>query len=108
MARQLVRSDGRVYGTIVEAAREIRESDGCGKEGTACANISNAARGYIPSAYGYKWKWVDPLGDAYDEALRRIAALESLVRDLAPFVCEDDGIEDIERRMAELGIEVGE
>ena len=38
----------------------------------------------------------------------RIRKLESLVRDLAPFVCADDGIDGIERRMAELGIEVGE
>lgn len=38
---------------------------------------------------------------------RRIRELESLVRDLAPFVCEDGGIEDIERRMAELGLELG-
>ena len=38
----------------------------------------------------------------------RVRELESLVRDLVPFVCEDDGIDGIERRMAELGIGVGE
>lgn len=35
----------------------------------------------------------------------RIRELESLMRDIAPFVCADDGIEGIEARMAALGLE---
>ena len=34
----------------------------------------------------------------------REKALEELVRDLIPFVCADDGIEDIEARMRALGL----
>ena len=41
-----------------------------------------------------------------EDASKRCMLLEALVRDLAPFVCADDGIDEIERRMAELGIEV--
>ena len=38
------------------------------------------------------------------EKLERIEQLESLVLDLAPFVCEDDGIDDIKERMKLLGL----
>ena len=41
-----------------------------------------------------------------EDTTKRCRLLEALVRDLAPFVCADDGIDEIERRMAELGIEV--
>ena len=78
MMRQLVRSDGKVYSTISDAALEIVNENGCGKLDTTRANICNAANGHARSAYGFGWQWREPLGDAYDEALRKIARLEEV------------------------------
>ena len=78
MMRQLVRSDGKVYSTISDAALEIVNENGCGKLDTTRANICNAANGHARSAYGFGWQWREPLGDAYDEALRKIAHLEEV------------------------------
>lgn len=48
--------------------------------------------------------------DAYFEMVKRVQAdcdaRDELIRDMAPFVCADDGIDEIERRIRELGIEV--
>lgn len=38
----------------------------------------------------------------------RIREMEALVRDMAPFVCADDGIEGIEARMVAMGLGGGD
>ncbi len=48
-------------------------------------------------------KWATAQIQAEDYA-RRCKLLEVLVRDLIPYVCADDGIEDIEARMRALGL----
>lgn len=48
--------------------------------------------------------------DAYFEMVKRVQAdcdaRDELIRDMMPFMCEDDGIKGIEARIRELGIEV--
>ena len=44
----------------------------------------------------------------YDNAIDERDVRDVLIRDMMPFMCEDDGIERIETRIRELGIEVDE
>lgn len=76
--------------------------------GSLCAEINRQERVIESQAelIANRDESIHNLVKVLDKRQERIKALESLVRDMAPFVCEDDGIEDIERRMAELGIEV--
>ncbi len=57
--KPVVRSDGKRYESVSDAAREIIEADGCGKRWVVCTGISRVCRGkpHCLTAYGYGWRF---------------------------------------------------
>lgn len=51
------RGDGKTYGSISEAARELAAELGCGDPKYMGKNISSCAHGRSRTAYGYTWEF---------------------------------------------------
>lgn len=101
------------FASISDAARFICERDGINK-GYARAMVSNihsvigrvGNRGDPLTAYGHVW--TEPEDDARTAAYgyeKRIEALESLIRDMLPYMGDEIGSEGIRLRVRELGLE---
>ena len=106
--------DGEVeFASISDAARFLCERDGIDMDfaKSMVANIVNAIgkvgkRGKPLTAYGHVWTELED--DARTAAYgyeKRIEELESLVRDMLPYMGDEIGSEGIRLRVRELGLE---
>lgn len=106
--------DGEVeFASITEAARFLCEHDGIERSFARLmvSNITNAIgkigkRGEPLTAYGHVW--TEPEDDARTAAYgyeKRIEALESLIRDMLPYMGDEIGSDGIRLRVRELGLE---
>lgn len=106
--------DGELeFASISDAARSLCERDGIGMDfaKSMVANIQNAIgrvgkRGEPLTAYGHVWTRPEPTPRtaAYGYE-KRIEELESLVRDMLPYMGDEIGSEGIRLRVRALGLE---
>ena len=57
--KPVVRSDGKRYESVNDAARDLIKEGGCGRRSVICTGISRVCKGkaHCLTAYGYGWRF---------------------------------------------------